>query len=178
MDGVDVFDALSGHELVDSVLSFTADLVPVSKSNHRHDREGKGSWGRFAGFEELIATHARQVKPASWPQLDKEVPLVRRPVAVVAIAASTTLDAANLPKSVTDGLEGVCFVSDASALAVLAVTRRSKSPGLCVVVASCSPSLRLLPVPERTLASVGSLALEAAVELFVDSFPSPAVRRR
>ncbi len=52
------------------------------------------------------------------------------------IIASTRIDAANLPKSVTDALEGVCYENDASACFVSCLAARSSTPAAAIALAA------------------------------------------
>jgi hypothetical protein len=114
----------------------------ASKSNHRHSLNNKGSsaaWRRFKGFEDSLRIDALNALPKTWPDLLKDSPLASRPKVAVVIYASSLIDAANLPKSITDALEGVCFANDASAVAVSCVVERSSTSKAAVAIAAFDP---------------------------------------
>lgn len=76
----------------------------------------------------------------------------------VVIVASTLVDAANLPKSVTDALEGVCYTNDASARAVAAFSLRSRAPRAVLLAAAFDPGIGLSDLAEA-LARLQALAV-------------------
>jgi len=120
-----------------AAFAFTTTFPVVSKSNHRHTTvpAASAAWRRFKSFESALALDARQSLPINWPSLAADLPLPRRPKVALCIIASTRIDAANLPKSVTDALEGVCYVNDASACLVSSLAIRSTTPAAVVAVA-------------------------------------------
>lgn len=148
-----------------SVLAVFDDIRLRSKSNHRH-RSSSSSWAGFSSFEDVVGATARANRPDSWPVVDPDVKLADRPVVAVSVVASTLVDAANVPKSITDALEGVCYVSDASARAVSSLTVRSRTPGFAVVAAACLPTVSLLE-----LSRVSQLTVAAAYDEFTFHAP-------
>lgn len=138
-----------------SLATITLDTPVVSKSNHRHRSAASGrsgEWRRFKAFEDALTFTARAALPSDWPDLAGDRPLQQRPVVAVVVYASTLLDAANLPKSITDGLEGVCFTNDASARVVSCVAVRSSRPAAVVVVAAFDPEASLETLTTATAA--------------------------
>lgn len=115
----------------------------VSKSNFRRYavRTRDDDWARYQSFERSLSAMARVVRPSDWPAIDGGVPLKARPVFVVSIFARTALDAANLPKSVLDALEGQLFFNDAQVLSCLARAERTRV-NACgyVAVAALAPA--------------------------------------
>ena len=101
-----------------------------SKSNYRRARTGTkrgGDWAQHRAFEDELALMARLARPQGWPLGDADLPVAQRPLVVVLIAARTLLDTANMAKSVTDALEGVLFVNDASVRHVACISVRSRN---------------------------------------------------
>jgi hypothetical protein len=140
-----------------SLLVLDLDLVVASKSNYR--RGPSGTWRRLRAFEAALTHLARTALPASWPPLAADRPLKERPSVAVVIVASTLVDAANLPKSVTDALEGVCYTNDASARAVSAFSLRSKAPRAVLLAAAFDPCIDLSDLA-KALASMQEIAVQ------------------
>jgi len=124
-----------------SLLALDLDLQVASKSNYRQG--GPASWRRFRAFEDTLTRLARSSLPASWPDLGAPLSLAERPPVALVIVASTMLDAANLPKSITDALEGVCYVNDASARAISVLSVRSHTPRVSISAAAFDPLVSL-----------------------------------
>jgi len=124
-----------------SLLALDLDLQVASKSNYRQG--GPASWRRFRAFEDALTRLARSSLPVSWPDLGASLPLAERPPVALVIVASTMLDAANLPKSITDALEGVCYMNDASARAISVLSVRSRTPKVSISVAALDPLVSL-----------------------------------
>lgn len=139
-----------------SLLVLDLDLAVASKSNYR---QGNGGWRRLKAFETVLTHLARTSLPASWPPLDADYPLKERATVAVVIVASTLVDTANLPKSITDALEGVCYANDASARAVSALSLRSKEPRAVLLAAAFDPKIDL-PALADALARLQSLAVQ------------------
>lgn len=153
-----------------SATVFTLTVPVVSKSNHRHSRAAS-SWGRFKGFEDAVTFESRTALPETWPDLAADRPLKERPTVVLVIVASTMIDASNLPKSIADALEGVCYINDASARATVSLAERSTVPHAVVAVAALAPD-----APFDALVSAQSELTNHAVRWFRESLPpSPAV---
>lgn len=131
-----------------SLLVLDLDLAVASKSNYRSGKSG--NWRRLRAFEDALTHLARTALPTTWPSLAADRPLKERATVAVVIVASTLLDAANLPKSVTDALEGVCYANDASARAVAAFSLRSKAPRAILFVAAFDPGIGLSDLAEAT----------------------------
>lgn len=138
---------------------FDLDFPVVSKSNHRHTAKSASThaWRRTKAFEHALTMLARTNLPTSWPPLAPDLPVSQRPTVGLVIVASTMLDAANLPKSVCDALEGVCYANDASARAVSVLTLRSQTPRATIAVAAYAPDTDL----SALAASQGDLQLLA-----------------
>lgn len=105
--------------------------TPVrSKSNfRRYNRRNVGDrdrWAAFKHFEALLAHQAQTVLPDGWDLGDATKPVAKRPTVIAYIWARTTLDAANLSKSVLDALQGIAYHNDASVTAVACVAQRSR----------------------------------------------------
>lgn len=118
-------------------------VAPCSKSNHRryrHGAAGADRWDRFAAFETVLAaTVSPQRVGCPWP-LHADRALPQRPVVALYLYARTTIDTLNLSKSVGDALEGVLYANDASVLAALAAsTRTRRHPGLLLSAAWLPP---------------------------------------
>lgn len=124
---------------------FDLDFPVVSKSNHRHTTNSTSAraWRRTKAFEDGLTLLARTNLPHTWPGLAADLPVPSRPTVGLVIVASTMLDAANLPKSVCDALEGVCYANDASARAVSVLTLRSRTPRATIAVAAYAPDVDL-----------------------------------
>jgi Holliday junction resolvase RusA-like endonuclease len=88
-----------------------------SKSNFRRGvrtRAQRGEWGRLKAFEHQLATLVEAACPDAWPLGERDKPLLRRPQVISFIWARTTLDTANLSKSVLDACQDLIFHNDAS----------------------------------------------------------------
>lgn len=144
----------------------TVEIASKSKSNHRHDKSS--NWRSLKSFEGLLRAHVRAARPADWPPLEPNTPLKERPLVVVGMVGATMLDAANLPKSVTDALEDVCCVTDASVRAVAASTQRTKKPILTIALICCDPGALAAANTsvEMGLANLVSHAIVAATAAF------------
>ena len=153
-----------------SLLVLDLDLAVASKSNYRRGKSG--AWRRLRAFEDALTHLARTALPSSWPPLAADRPLKERATVAVVIVASTLVDAANLPKSVTDALEGVCYANDASARAVAAFSLRSKAPRAVLLAAAFDPGISLSDLAEA-LARMQVLAVRR-FELLESPAATPA----
>lgn len=144
---------------------FDVPLELRSKSNFRRHQgnAGRGAWKAFKDFEANLALLARQARPLGWELGDAERPLPTRPVVVAFVFARSTLDAANLSKSVLDACEGVVFHNDASVryCATLGVRTRSDSGGLVAFA-------RLAPDADAHATLRAAWALEALASASID----------
>lgn len=113
----------------DAAIAFVVE-VPfpfVSKSNfRRHHAGAPDAWRRYRDFEASLATLVRVARPRGWDLGATTRAVAERPVVVVSLYARTTLDAANLPKSALDALEGVLYVTDAEVIACAARSTRTR----------------------------------------------------
>lgn len=104
-------------------------LVPFtmrSKSNFRRGFD-RDKWNQLKDFESGLSILMRSALPEGWVIGSKDASLSSRPVVINAIYAVSTLDTANLSKSVLDACEGLVFHTDASVRALTAVSDRSSS---------------------------------------------------
>lgn len=147
-----------------SAVVFSLAVPILSKSNHRHSR--RGSWGAYRSFEDAVAYQARAALPTTWPLLGADKPLAQRPTCVLAIIASTRIDATNLPKSVADALEGVAYVNDASVRASCCVAHRSSRNSAVVALAALHPNVSM-----KELATASAVLTSQAVDYFSTAFP-------
>lgn len=164
-DETDFLAEVRAHAGVVSAFFIDGDFALASKSNYRQDKKDRSRWRALVSFEEILSTTARSVRPDDWPVSDKTVPLAKRPVIAIALVASSVVDAANLPKSVTDALQGVCYPDDAAARFVAVCTRRRREPRFCLALAAVMP-IDSDEVSEKHLASVGASLVLAASERF------------
>ena len=164
-----LFATIEKDPAVLALLVIDADFGVASKSNYRQDRQGRARWKELSSFEQVLAATARAQRPNHWPELDSGVPLAQRPVFVASIVASTTLDAANVPKSVTDALEGVCYVDDAAVRFVSSCTRRKREPKFTLALAALSPLGTDLIGGEMTLARIGAELSVATMQRFAQA---------
>jgi len=127
-----------------------------SKSNFRRFAAGSSAqqYRQLQQFEETVAWCARTARPRSWELPSTEQPLRQRPTVVFAVAARSSVDAANFSKSVVDACEGVLFATDASVLGVAAVARRGRSHRCGLAAAQLAPAA----APDVVAAAVGKLA--------------------
>jgi hypothetical protein len=149
---------------------FTVSVPMASKSNHRRAPRSS-EWSRFRAFEDAVAIDARLALPSQWPALDADLGLAKRPVVCLAIAASTLLDATNLPKSVADALQGICYANDASARACSSIALRSSRSHAVVGVAALAPGVSL-----SALGSASTELLALTVERFEQTLPADPPR--
>ena len=158
--------SVAGLSGVLSSFVMNVEIASKSKSNHRHDKSS--NWRSVKSFEGLLRANARAARPVDWPPLEPHLPLKERPLVVVGMVGATMLDAANLPKSVTDALEDVCCVTDASVRAVAALTQRTKKPVLSLALICCDPgALAAANISvEMGLADLVSHAIVAATAAF------------
>ena len=142
-----------------------------SKSNFRRHSSpaDRGSWSRFQSFEQSVAAAVLAARPAGWLLPDPPGTLPSRPVVVAAIAARSTLDPGNFPKSVLDALEGILYHSDAQVAACACVGVRSRSDQDAVL---CFAQLLPGSAPAQA-AQAASLLLPRSLELLAQ--PSPAL---
>ena len=138
---------------------------PQSKSNFRRGR----TWAPQRGFEHDVATLTRATIPDGWNRGDPSVPLKLRPAVVVAIVATSTLDTANLSKSILDALEGSAYVNDAQVRAVAATSSRSRSDQRATVGVAQLPGDATLEELSRVQASL----LDETVARFANTAPPP-----
>lgn len=142
-------------------------LIPVpirSKSNFR--RSGGGSeWKTFKKFEEDVKFLAARALPQDWDCGDKSKALKLRPVVLNHIYAVSSLDTANLSKSLLDACEGVVFHTDASVRGLSAISKRSSKDSWGLVsFALLEPKASDSDI-QTSLSALGALALEQ-VEMF------------
>lgn len=139
----------------------------ASKSNfrrHRAGSSGSGGWARQRSFEAALNALLRCACPSGW-ELGPATPaaVATRPVVVALIAAETLLDAANLPKSVTDAAEGVLYHNDASVRAVVPVVLARRAGDVAFVAFA-----RLAPGAQvREIVDAAGALLERWVSTFV-----------
>ena len=123
-----------------------------SKSNYRRAPKGSrrgGDWNQHRAFEEELALLARLARPPGWPMGSPTEAVAARPTVVVLIVARTLLDTANMAKSVTDALEGVLFLNDASVRHVACVSTRARSDqDVTLLVEALAPGAPLSAVFE------------------------------
>jgi hypothetical protein len=140
------------------------DFALRSKSNFRRYARGRRAaraWAEFSDFEKRMATLIGSHLPSGW-DLGRGLALPQRPVVVVAVIGRTTLDAANLSKSVLDACEGVVVVNDASVrfVAEASLRTRSRQSGV-VAFALLEPGSSL----ELVMAAGAALVTEVAHRL-------------
>lgn len=123
--------------LPDEVAGFAFALDEVaSKSNARRYRRGaadSSSDSRQQAFQDDVAVAARRFKPAWWQIGSPERAPAERPQVVCVVLARATIDAANLPKSVTDAVQGVLVHNDATVRAVLCTSLPRRTRRWCLV---------------------------------------------
>lgn len=129
---------------------------PKSKSNFRRGR----TWGPQRSFEHDVATLARTALPTNWDPGDPKLPLKSRPVVIVVIVAQSTLDTANLPKSILDALEGSAYFNDAQVRSVTAVSSRSRTDQRATVGVAQLPGLASLSDLVATQASLVTATID------------------
>lgn len=144
--------------------------VPVrSKSNARRYVRGArprtgDDWNALVAFESLVRSHVTRSLPQDWECGSGDVELRKRPVVVGFVFARTTLDAANLAKSVPDAVQGVVVVNDASItnIATQALRTTADQRGL-VAFAQLTPgaSVRLQVEASAALQQACLAVLEA-----------------
>lgn len=127
----------AGHGLWAAALWVYVPAAPVSKANHRVSTTSSRSapWAKVRAFEAEVALLLRRARPAGW-DASGSGPVRARPATVVAVFASTTLDAGNVSKSVLDAAQGVLYPSDAQVPACAEVVQRSLSDRWMVVAAA------------------------------------------
>jgi len=69
---------------------------------------------------------ARLARPRNWPRGDGEIGVAERWGYAVLIVANTMIDTANMAKSITDALEGVLYLNDASVRACVSIGIRQR----------------------------------------------------
>lgn len=117
-----------------------------SKSNFRRHigrKHAGASWESSQSFERSLGLFTRQARPSDWLLDDPKVSLAQRPIVTAFIIAKSLIDAANFSKSVTDAVEGVLYVSDASALGVGSLGTRGRGSSFCVGFAQVAPATSL-----------------------------------
>jgi hypothetical protein len=129
-----------------------------SKSNYRRSARGSaksGEWAAQSSFEDSLAKLALVARPKDWPIGARDDPVAQRPGYVVLIVARTTLDTANMAKSVTDALEEVLFINDASVRHVASMSVRTRQDqAATIMVEALAPGAST----EAVLESAASLA--------------------
>lgn len=153
------------HEAQEPLICFLEIDYPLkSKSNYRRSPQkgGRGDeWLKQRKFEEGLALAARAARPANWPLGDVSDSVAKRPGYVVLIVARTTLDTANMAKSVTDALEGVLFHNDASVRLVSCGSFRTRTAQRALIIVSpIRPGASMHEVLERG-SLLGRVYLEA-----------------
>lgn len=129
----------------------------VSKSNFRRAR-ASGSWATNRSFEDSVAVLVRSARPAMWLTDQPTAPLASRSIVVVSLYARTTLDAANLSKSVLDAAEGLLYVNDAQVAYCSALATRARAEQRGYVAAA---QVRAHSDPDVVLAAGHALDLAA-----------------
>lgn len=97
-----------------------------SKSNFRRRSQSR-DWAVEQAFRRDLSVVVSAARPVNWPMGDATVPVAQRPAVACVIVATSTLDTANLSKSVLDALEGVVYHTDAQVRYQCAVSNRGRS---------------------------------------------------
>lgn len=148
--------------------------IPVevrSKSNARRYNPKKVAdrqrWRAYRSYEELVASFVSDALPEGWELgPPPPAPVAQRPAVVSFIFARSLLDAANLSKSILDGLEGIVYWTDAAVRfsGSLGVRGRHGDSAL-VAFARLDPG-----APPRALLDAGT-ALGQACAPYLDTEP-------
>lgn len=120
------------------ICAIDLDFAIKSKSNFRRTKSAAHSkeWASQQGFENSLAVLALRARPRGWDMGEPGDKLSKRPGYVILIVARTTLDTANMAKSVTDALEGILFVNDASVRHVACVSERARTAQSATILVS------------------------------------------
>lgn len=139
--------------------------VPVrSKGNFRRSNRRPKQWSALVKFEDDIAVLARRACPAGWEMGDISAKRVAdRPAVVSFIFARTTLDTANLAKSVHDACQGIAFHRDSSVCYSAELAERTGRDQRGLVAYA-----RLAPGSATPAALAAGAALAAAVAHLLD----------
>lgn len=140
-----------------------------SKSNaRRFSRDGKVSAKERRAYEaeQAFAKSVKMVagvaRPRSWELGPSGVnTLAQRPQIVTVVAARSTLDATNVPKTLHDVCEGIVFHNDASVRSATQVTVRGAGGGGVVAFARLAPDATLAEVTAAQVALIGLLVDQA-----------------
>jgi len=112
-----------------------------SKSNFRRgDARSAAQWRAEQSFRSDVATLCAAARPQGWDTGSLDVALSRRPCFAVVLVAASTLDTANLSKSVLDALEGVLYVNDAQVRFEAALSQRRREHQRAVLAAAQLPA--------------------------------------
>lgn len=127
-------------------------IAVVSKSNFRF---GSRDWSRLSRFEADLAQLVASVAPEGWDRGGDGQALGERPKVIALIAARTTIDVANISKSVLDALEGVLYVTDAQVASVVCLGERGlRHRWMSVGFATVAPDIALDELATSTVALV------------------------
>ena len=138
-----------------------------SKSNFRRSSNSK-IWDQEKSFSRDISILAANARPSAWPLGDINDSLSQRPIIIATVFAVSTLDTANLSKSILDAMETVVYHNDAQVRCISAVSTRSRTNqqgGVAVAALHSESSL-------ATIIEAAAKLTESSLPVFLDATTS------
>lgn len=88
-----------------------------SKSNYSYSAATKNRHKELQAYEQTVTLLSLAALPEDWPLGDEHDPVTQRPQVLLGIVGiNSGYDSANFTKSIADGLEGVLYWNDKSAV--------------------------------------------------------------